>query len=114
MSDRLQTIVVVTVVAVWGSLTVASFLFPDHDVPTTVDTIMGIIAGGAVANEVVKRAQKRSDNGGGKNGKAKSAPPTPPDDEPLVPGPRKPPAKAQPSIQDEAIRRGQRERKGGV
>jgi hypothetical protein len=89
VSDRLQGIVVITVVAVWAALTVGSFLFPAHNVPTTVDTVMGIIAGGAVANEVVRRATRKGESG--KNGSNKT--------------PSKPV-----SIHDEAIKRGRKAR----
>lgn len=73
MSERLQVLVVATVVTVWAALTIGSFVSPGHSVPTTVDTIMGIVAGGAVANEVVKRAVKNSPGSNGNGDGAKKA-----------------------------------------
>jgi hypothetical protein len=86
LSGRLQGIVVITVVVVWAALTVGSFVSPTHTVPTTVDTIMGIIAGGAVANEVVRRATKRAENHKER------------ENEPVR------------SVQDEALRRGRKQK----
>jgi uncharacterized membrane protein YccC len=70
VSENLAKFVIFVVVVAWFCTTVVlPIAVHDYSPPPTVNTVMGIVAGGAVAFLFAKRGDK---NGNGKNGEGKA------------------------------------------